>query len=529
MIGGPDVQHLRPASRTSGPRAPHALAAAVVVVGLALAGCTAASPPEDADPDVSDAPDGGAPEDGAGPAPAPTGPGTGVQLFQWTWRSIGQECAEFLGPAGYDWVLTSPPQEHIVGEPWWTAYQPVSYQVESRLGTREEFAAMVAACDAAGVSVVADAVINHMTGQDEPGVGWAGSPFEHYEYPGLYSDAEGDFHHCGLTPNDDILQYTSVEQVQTCELVNLADLATGTERVRERIAAYLEDLVSLGVAGFRIDAAKHMPVEDIGAVLAGLPEDVFVFQEVIGATQEPIRPEDYLPNGHVTDFFYARDLAAFVGGGSLHRVLEYPDSSRALPADQSVVFVENHDTERNGETLSYKDGYDYLQAVVMLLAADHGTPVVYSGYAFRTRDGGPLQDPDGAVQDVRCAPEPAWGEVPREDPGTWLCQHRWTPVAGLVGWRAEVGGSAPTDLWVGRRAVAFGRGDRGFVVVNGNAGSLAETLTTSLPSGTYCDVVTGVLVDGGCTGTEVTVADDGTVEVELEGDTALALHVGARR
>lgn len=517
-----------PSSDGEGPRGRSGrLAAAVVAGALALAGCTAAGAPDDG---PTATPDGARPTASA-PAevPEPTGPGTGVQLFQWTWDSIARECGEFLGPAGYDWVLTSPPQEHVLGEPWWTAYQPVSYRLESRLGTREEFAAMVAACDEAGVAVVADAVINHMTGQDEPGVGWAGSPYEHYEYPGLYSDAEGDFHHCGLTANDDIVQYRSAGQVQNCELVNLADLATGTERVRERIGAYLADLLSLGVAGFRIDAAKHMPTEDVGAVVDALPEEAWVFQEVIGATEEPIQPADYLPNGHVTDFFHGRELAALVGGGSLDRVLEYPQSSTALPSDQAVVFVENHDTERNGSTLSYKDGADHLQAVVMLLAPDYGTPVVYSGYAFRTRDAGPPQDADGAVTDVVCAYEPAWGDVPRDPPGTWLCQHRWTPVAGLVGWRAEVGASPVTDLWVGRRAVAFGRGDRGFVVVNGNAAALEETLTTSLPAGTYCDVVTGALQEGTCTGREVTVADDGTMDVRLDGDTALAVHVGARR
>lgn len=510
----------------------HGLPAGVVVGVLALAGCTAAS---DVPPDGAT----GTATQGAGPTatpadpaePAePAGPGTGVQLFQWTWTSVARECGEVLGPAGYDWVLTSPPQEHVLGEPWWTAYQPVSYRLESRLGTREEFAAMVAACEEAGVAVVADAVVNHMTGQDEPGVGWAGSPYEHYEYPGLYSDAEGDFHHCGLTANDDIANYRSAGQVQRCELVNLADLATGTERVRERIGAYLADLVSLGVAGFRIDAAKHMPTEDVGAVVAGLPEDVWVFQEVIGATEEPIRPEDYLPNGHVTDFFHGRELAALVGGGALDRVLEYPESSTALPSDQAVVFVENHDTERNGSTLSYKDGADHLQAVVLLLAADYGTPVVYSGYAFRTRDAGPPQDTDGAVQDVVCAAEPEdWGDVPRDPPGAWLCQHRWAPVAGMVGWRAQVGAAPVTDLWVGRRAVAFGRGDRGFVVVNGNAAELEASLTTPLPPGTYCDVVTGAFRDGACTGREVTVADDGSVDVRLDGDSALAVHVGARR
>src|SRR5690606_6718375 len=134
-----------------------------------------------------------------------------------------------------------------------------------RLGSREQFAAMTSACAEAGVAVIADAVINHMTGQDEPGTGWAGSPYEHYDYPGLYGPE--DFHHCGLTPNDDIQNYRDAQQVRDCELVNLADLTTGTARVQDAIVAYLHDLLSLGVAGFRIDAAKHMPPEDLQAIV----------------------------------------------------------------------------------------------------------------------------------------------------------------------------------------------------------------------------------------------------------------------
>ncbi len=72
--------------------------------------------------------------------PSPAGSrDVGIQLFQWNWNSIAAECTDVLGPAGISWVLTSPPQEHILGEQWWTAYQPVSYKIESRLGTREQF------------------------------------------------------------------------------------------------------------------------------------------------------------------------------------------------------------------------------------------------------------------------------------------------------------------------------------------------------------------------------------------------------
>ena len=35
---------------------------------------------------------------------------------------------------------------------------------------------------------------------------------------------------------------------------------------------------------------------------------------------------------------------------------------------QSAVFVDNHDTERNGATLNYKDGANYTLANVFMLA-----------------------------------------------------------------------------------------------------------------------------------------------------------------
>ncbi len=52
-----------------------------------------------------------------------------------------------------------------------------------------------------------------------------------------------------MTVSGDIENYSDQQQVQECELVNLADLDTGSEKVRDTIAAYLNDLTDLGVAG----------------------------------------------------------------------------------------------------------------------------------------------------------------------------------------------------------------------------------------------------------------------------------------
>src|SRR5689334_23383862 len=83
---------------------------------------------------------------------APAGPrDVIVQLFEWNWRSVAAECPRL---ANYGYVQVSPPQEHVTGPQWWTQYQPVSYKIESRLGTRAEFASMVTACHNAGVKVL---------------------------------------------------------------------------------------------------------------------------------------------------------------------------------------------------------------------------------------------------------------------------------------------------------------------------------------------------------------------------------------
>ncbi|GAA1686963.1 carbohydrate-binding module family 20 domain-containing protein [Microcella alkalica] len=458
-------------------------------------------------------------------SPAPSFPepadrrDAGILMFQWTWDAIAAECPT-LGEIGLDWVLTSPPQEHVVGPQWWVAYQPVSHRIESRLGSREQFAAMVESCGEAGVDIVADAVINHMSGQDDPGVGWAGSEYDHYSYPGLF--APEDFHRCTESPTGDIIDYRDRDEVQRCELVNLADLATGTDGVRERLRAYLDDLLSLGVAGFRIDAAKHMPPEDIAAIVDGLPEGTRIYQEVIRGQGEPIQPEEYAEAGPVWEFSYARTLTSMVESRFLNPDVRFGPEGRTLPSERAISFVDNHDTERNGETLSYKDGEAYALATAFLLAHPYGTPQLTSGYAFEGRDAGAPADGEGRVVDASCADAPR-GPQPRYEPGTWVCPHNWDLVRGLLVFRAAVGDAPLTDATEFearelRSVSGFGRGAYGFVAFNAGATSATATFGTSLVPGRYTDAVSGAVIE---------VDGDGRFTAEVPGLGVIALHVGA--
>lgn len=48
------------------------------------------------------------------------------------------------------------------------------------------------------------------------------------------------------------------------------DLCTDCETVQDKMAAYLSHLQDLGVAGVRLDAAKHIPREDLAKIFATL-------------------------------------------------------------------------------------------------------------------------------------------------------------------------------------------------------------------------------------------------------------------
>ncbi|MFD0378358.1 carbohydrate-binding module family 20 domain-containing protein [Streptomyces sp. NPDC127112] len=418
-------------------------------------------------------------------------------LFEWRFDSVAKACTDSLGPAGYGYVQVSPPQEHVQGPQWWTSYQPVSYKIAGRLGDRAAFKRMVDTCHTAGVKVVADSVINHMAAGD--GIGTGGSSYTKYDYPGAYSGADMD--DCRAT----VSNYQNRADVQNCELVQLADLDTGEEYVRGRIAAYLNDLLSLGVDGFRIDAAKHMPAADLANIKSRLTSpNAYWKQEAIYGAGEAVQPSEYLGNGDVQEFRYARDLKRVFQGEKLAYLKNFGEGWGYMPSAQSAVFVDNHDTERVGDTLNYKDGANYTLASVFMLAWPYGSPDVHSGYEWTDKDAGP---PNGGTVNA-CYTD------------GWKCQHAWPEISSMVGLRNTARGQGVTDWWDnGGNQIAFGRGTKAYVALNHETTALTRTFQTSLPAGNYCDVQSG---------RAVTVDSGGRFTATLAPQTALALHIGAR-
>ncbi|KIY61881.1 carbohydrate-binding module family 20 protein [Cylindrobasidium torrendii FP15055 ss-10] len=436
-----------------------------------------------------------------------------IQIFEWTWDSIAAECTNFIGPAGYGYVQVSPPAEHVTGSQWWTDYQPVSYKLISKRGNRAQFANMITTCHAAGVGVIADTILNHMAGSDS-GSGVAGSSFTHYNYPGIYQTQ--DFHHCGLTNGDDINDYSNRAQIQTCELVNLADLATDTEYVRGKLAAYVNDLVSLGIDGLRLDAAKHIAPDDIANILGRVSNRGYITQEVIYDSSGPsgTLPADYVRNGDVQEFRYTSTIRDAFNNGDISGLRDL--ENRGWVAGSSAnVFVANHDTERDGSSLKYNSANNvYVTATIFSLAHPYGTPTILSGYSFNNKDDG---SPNGGVGTCSST----------GGSNGWLCQHRWVAFAGMVGFRNNAKSTAVTN-WQSPQGnrIAFERAGTGFVAINNDGSAWTGTFTTSLAAGTYCDVISGASTNGACTGTSFTVSG-GSFTATVPARSAIAIHTGA--
>jgi alpha-amylase len=370
-----------------------------------------------------------------------------VHLFQWPWADVGRECA-LLGPAGVTGVQISPPQQHISdagkGFPWWQDYQPTGYRIESRRGNREAFATMVSDCRAAGVEIYADAVLNHRQGADP-----------------------ADLHTCGRS----ITNYQDRYEVQNCELVGLPDLATEKESVRATLAAYLNDLLDLGVAGFRIDAAKHMPAEDIQAIVGRLKKPAFIYSEVLYSAAEPIQPSEYTGFGTTLEPRYGEILAKHFRGDSF--TLFADRMATLLPT--GIVYVDSHDTQRGSSTLSYKDEVSYSLANMLMLAYPYGTPLLMSSFPFTAYDAGPPTAADGTTAPVSC--------------DTFVCEHR--AALPLIRFRALTAGAPVSELWSTDAAVGFARTGKGYFAVNRAATPLTRTVVTGLPAGSYRDMVSG--------------------------------------
>jgi len=466
-----------------------------------------------------------------------------VHLFEWKWSDIARECETFLGPMGYCGVQTSPANENRVitspNRPWWERYQPISYKLTTRSGNEGDFKDMVRRCNSAGVRIYVDVVVNHMCGSGGSGQGTGGTSFnaDSLQFPGV-PFGPNDFNDQSSCPTGDlqIHDYNNAQEVRNCRLVGLLDLES-SDYVVGKVADFLNHLIDLGVAGFRVDAAKHMWPSHISNIL-GRVKDVtmggrpFVYQEVIDMGGEAIKGDEYLGSGRITNFKFGRELAKVFRKGNPMKYLGNWGTGWGMWAGGDVVnFIDNHDNQRGhggaGEVLTHWESRPYKAATAFMLAHPYGVPRVMSSYEYNRANNweGPPHNGDYSIKDVGINSDKTCS-------GGWSCEHRWREIYNMIAFRNIANGQPLSNWWSGSDyQVAFSRGNQAFIAFNLESYDMDTTIQTGLSAGTYCDVISGDLDGGKCTGSSVTVNGDGSAHITLSGsafDPILAIHAGAK-
>jgi len=458
---------------------------------------------------------------------------TSVQMFEWSWNDLATECTQFLGPQGYGGIQISPPHAAKVTGNWWDVYQAVNYvALTSKMGTQAQLQSMIDTCHAAGVRVYADVVVNQMAG--DSGTATDGSTWNAATLAYPYFSAS-DFHAACDIQSADYNSAAGRSNVQNCRLVGLPDLNSESAYVRGQVVNYLNALLTLGIDGFRLDAAKHQAAASLQAIMNSVKathaatnqgEAIWVTQEIV-PDGEVIR-SDYFPIGTVNEFQFTyamRDAWRNLNGSSPSTIPtmmgtwnNWGGTWGFVQPTNATVFVNNWDTERNGSSLDASNftgatndtqgSHRYDLANIFMLAQGYGEAQLHSGFRFTNQD----QD--------RPSASPYSNGVAQVNVN-WDFIHRWGDIAPMVKFRSAAHGQAQQN-WVAGNAnqIAFGRGNVGFVALNNATAAWSRTFYTGLPAGTYCNIVHGLKNAAGaaCTSDSVTVDASGNATFAVAAD-----------
>ncbi|HET7167875.1 MAG TPA: alpha-amylase family glycosyl hydrolase [Candidatus Limnocylindrales bacterium] len=279
----------------------------------------------------------------------------------------------------------------VAESPSYHGYDVTDYRaIERDYGTADDFRALVAAAHQRGIDIVVDLVMNH-TSREHPWFVDARTPGSAHDDWYVWSDTQPTIAGPGGRPvwHPDGQRFYYGYFWEGMPDLNLANPAVTAEL--DAIARFwLEDM---GVAGFRLDAARHLLedgstlenspatftwLEGFRARLKAADPGALVLGEVWDATSIASR---YVRAGALDltfDFGLAGQMLAAVrngDAGSLRIVQQ--EVSDAYPAGGYAAFLTNHDQDRVMDVVG-RDPAAAKQAATLLLTGA-GVPFVYYG------------------------------------------------------------------------------------------------------------------------------------------------------
>jgi hypothetical protein len=254
------------------------------------------------------------------------------------------------------WIETVLVQEFLTFPPWWLIYQPMELRVGNTfLGSKQEILNAIQACKSAGLSVIADIVINNLAAVAGERETWL--PYESNKTRTLFdiSDASQPFQDIqtllrNAFGTDDLTMIMAprdckegVEPTHCWMSCALPQLNQTHPVIQSHLWKFLEELKDVGISGVRIDAAAHLTPDVCQRVVSHF--DGLSYIEYVGGSEDWRRFPSESYTMRKEDFAIGEDLydSIFVPNGQSYRLVNYGSAYlRREPLD-SIVMIVNHD------------------------------------------------------------------------------------------------------------------------------------------------------------------------------------------
>ena len=210
----------------------------------------------------------------------PNAVNTGTILHAWSWSfpEIAKNMKD-IAKSGFTMVQTSPVQqcfapegsgkkifdENVTEGNWYYYYQPTDWKIGNNIvGNRDQMQQMMDSAAKYNVKVVVDVLPNH-TAFDVDAVS--------EDFYKAVGGRDKMFHSKGLVP---ISNYGDRTQCTLWAMGGLPDVNTENKDFQKYYLEFVNDLLSMGVRGFRYDTAKHIGVHsDPVDAASGVKENDF--------------------------------------------------------------------------------------------------------------------------------------------------------------------------------------------------------------------------------------------------------------
>lgn len=426
----------------------------------------------------------------------PDATNTDAILHAWSWNfpTIAENMKR-IADAGFTMVQTSPVQgcynpegsskkifdDKVTEGNWYYYYQPVNWKIGNQIvGSRDEMKQMMDSAAKYNVRVIVDVLPNH-TAFDVDCVD--------DEMVAAVGGRDKLYHTNGLSP---IRDYNDRTQCTLEGTGGLPDVNTENPDFQKYYMEFVNDLLSLGVGGFRYDTAKHIgvhsdPVDTAAGVkendfwdvatgrkavkgvkLAVPYDELFVYGEVL---QDKNVPEaeyaDYMGQT-ASSYGYVLREALEKGSAKDKDIKQW--YHEAAP-EFLTTWVESHDTYCNAHESAGLTDEQIRTGWVFLTARQNGVPLFFSRPMGSTRDN-------------------YWGDNILGARGNDEFFH--PEVVAVNRFRQAMDGQKEDIEMTGNGEVlVVNRGKKGAAVVNISGSANFVDVPTGLPAGTYRDEVYG--------------------------------------